>query len=60
MIRVGVKLIVTGVSEPHITPKVPGKFTLYEDYQMPGVGEAVQVRRKCTHISGNWLIVTWK
>jgi len=58
LIRAGVKLIIIGVSEPHIRPKVPGIFTLYGDYRMPGVGETLQVRRKCTHISGNWLIVT--
>jgi len=58
LIRTGIKLFVIGVSEPRITPEVPGRFTLNGDYQMSGVGEILQVRRKCTHISGNSLIVT--
>jgi len=44
LIRVGIKLIVIGVSEPHNALKVPGKFTLHRSYQMPGVSETFQFR----------------
>ena len=44
LIRTGVKLLVIGVSEPQTTPKIQGKFTLYGDYQVSGVGETLQVR----------------
>jgi len=35
LIRTGIKLTVGSVSEPRITPKVPGKPRLYGSYQVP-------------------------
>ena len=43
LIRMGIKLIVIGVSGPHVTPKVSGKFTLNRSYQIPGISETLQV-----------------